>query len=178
MALVNRVSRLFKADFHAVLDRIEEPDLLLRQAIREMQEELALDEQRGRACQQEQQQLQRQETDLQDSLRRVEDELDVCFEADKHDLARKLVRRKLELQQRLKLVNQQQELLVQRLADIEVRIDGHRQQLQAMQQKADYLLDSVDEDAGELSQHASGDLGIQDSDVEVAFLKEQQRRAS
>ena len=37
MALVTRLSRLFQADFHAVLDRIEEPDLQLRQAVREMQ---------------------------------------------------------------------------------------------------------------------------------------------
>ena len=39
MALVNRLSRLFQADFHAVLDRIEEPDLQLRQAVREMMKE-------------------------------------------------------------------------------------------------------------------------------------------
>ena len=45
MALVNRISRLFRADFHAVLDQIEEPDLLLRQAIREMQDDMAQDEQ-------------------------------------------------------------------------------------------------------------------------------------
>ena len=41
MALITRVSRLFQADFHAVLDRIEEPEVLLRQAVREMEEELA-----------------------------------------------------------------------------------------------------------------------------------------
>ena len=40
MALINRMSRLFTADVHAVLDRIEEPDVLLRQAIREMEEAL------------------------------------------------------------------------------------------------------------------------------------------
>ena len=101
MALVNRVSRLFKADFHAVLDRIEEPDVLLRQAIREMQDDVAEDEQRLQACQLEQRQLQQRESDLQHSLKKIEDELDICFSADKEDLARKLVRRKLEQQQRL-----------------------------------------------------------------------------
>ena len=44
MALITRISRLFQADLHAVLDRIEEPDLLLRQAVREMQDDLARDE--------------------------------------------------------------------------------------------------------------------------------------
>ena len=38
MALINRVSRLFKADFNAVLDQIEEPEQLLKQAIRDMED--------------------------------------------------------------------------------------------------------------------------------------------
>ncbi|MGH8588771.1 MAG: PspA/IM30 family protein, partial [Gammaproteobacteria bacterium] len=48
MALITRVSRLFRSDLHAVLDRIEEPEVLLRQAIREMEAELSSDEQRIR----------------------------------------------------------------------------------------------------------------------------------
>ena len=47
MALINRVTRLFKADIHAVLDQIEEPEQLLRQAVRDMEEELRG---RGPAC--------------------------------------------------------------------------------------------------------------------------------
>ena len=46
MALVSRLTRLFQSDFHAVLDRIEEPDALLRQAVRDMEDALARDEQR------------------------------------------------------------------------------------------------------------------------------------
>ena len=42
MALITRISRLFQADFHAVLDRIEEPEQLLKQAIREMEDSLEL----------------------------------------------------------------------------------------------------------------------------------------
>ena len=50
MALINRVARLFKADFHAVLDQIEEPELLLKQAVREMEDELAESGQRITVC--------------------------------------------------------------------------------------------------------------------------------
>ena len=46
MTLINRVSRLFRADLHAVLDRVEEPDLLLHQAVREMEDDLAADRRR------------------------------------------------------------------------------------------------------------------------------------
>ena len=53
MALVTRLSRLFQADFHAVLDRIEEPDLQLKQAVREMQFALDQDQQRLKLLQHE-----------------------------------------------------------------------------------------------------------------------------
>ena len=39
MPIINRFMNLFTADIHAVLDRLEEPEILLRQAIREMEEE-------------------------------------------------------------------------------------------------------------------------------------------
>ena len=178
MALVNRVSRLFKADFHAVLDRIEEPDVLLRQAIREMQEDLAGDEQRRRGLQHEERQLQQRESRLDESLQQLEGELDICFEVDKEDLARKLVRRKLEQQQRLQQVVQQQHNLQQQLQDIESRLDNNRQQLEAMQQKAEYLLESFDTAEYDSGPVGRDEAGIQDSDVEVAFLREKQRRTS
>ena len=50
MALINRISRLFKADFHAVLDHIEEPEALLKQAIRDMEDDLAKTKQRINLC--------------------------------------------------------------------------------------------------------------------------------
>ena len=71
MALITRVSRLFRADFHAVLDRIEEPDVLLKQAVREMEEDIARDEQRGKALTHEQGQLDKRSRDLDDGGPRV-----------------------------------------------------------------------------------------------------------
>ena len=178
MALVNRVSRLFKADFHAVLDRIEEPDVLLRQAIREMQDDLLEDDQRLRGLQQEQHQLQQRESDLQRSLKKIEDELDICFDADKPDLARNLVRRKLEQQQRLLHINKLQQNGAQQIEELVKRLVSNRRQLEAMQQKAECLLDEVIQVQDEFDRYGTTDIGVQDSDVEVAFLKEQQRRAS
>ena len=65
MALITRVSRLFRADLHAVLDRIEEPDVLLRQAVREMEEALARDEQRLKALNYERVQLLSRESEIE-----------------------------------------------------------------------------------------------------------------
>ena len=88
MALITRLSRLFRADMHAVLDRIEEPQQLLQQAIREMEEALLHEEQQLKLLQHEQGQLQRRLQGLEQSLEKSEEELDLCFESNKEELAR------------------------------------------------------------------------------------------
>ena len=68
MALITRLSRLMRADLHAVLDRVEEPEVLLRQALREMQEELARDQQRQRLLGRERDQLDARAAELEQAL--------------------------------------------------------------------------------------------------------------
>ena len=103
MALVTRLSRLFQADFHAVLDRIEEPDLQLRQAVREMQFALEQDQQRLKLLQHEATQLGKATTDAEANLKGFDEELDICLAAKKDDLARDLIRRKLTGEKQLQL---------------------------------------------------------------------------
>ncbi|MEH6358621.1 MAG: PspA/IM30 family protein, partial [Pseudomonadales bacterium] len=93
MALINRLSRLFQADFHAVLDRIEEPDIQLKQAVREMQLALDQDEQRLSLLQHEIEQLNKAGTAANEALQTFDEELDICLAAEKEDLARDLIRR-------------------------------------------------------------------------------------
>ena len=80
MALINRMSRLFTADVHAVLDRIEEPDVLLKHAVREMEEELARGEQRARVLAHEHETLGERRRKSGAMLAELTSQLDVCFE--------------------------------------------------------------------------------------------------
>ena len=152
--------------------------MLLRQAIREMQDDISNDDQRLRVYQHEVRQLQQRESELQRSLKQLEGELDICFSAGKEELARKLIRRKLQQQQRRKQIGTQQHGLQQQTTDTEARLSSNRQLLESMQQKAECLLDTSDANAPEFSPYSMAEHVVQDSDVEVAFLKEQQRRAS
>ncbi len=81
MALINRISRLFKADFHAVLDQIEEPEALLKQAIRDMEDDLAGATQRINLCAHDQETLSVRKTELEDTVSEFEIKLDLCFES-------------------------------------------------------------------------------------------------
>jgi phage shock protein A len=174
MALITRISRLFQADFHAVLDRIEEPDVLLRQAVREMEEDLARDEQRSKRLQYEQRQLMTRESELEQALQDIEKELDSCFEAGNDDLARACIRRRLETQRFGKHLARKHKALVETLDDLNSRIRENRARLESMRQKAELL-------AGEKSRPTDDwnlpESTVRDEDVEVAFLREKQHRS-
>jgi phage shock protein A len=175
MALITRMTRLFRADIHAVLDRIEEPDQLLKQSLREMEEAFAADQQRARALQLEKEQIHRRQEELKETLEALEAQLDVCFSSDKDELARPLVRRKLGQQQQLKQLGQRASVLDDRQAELETRLQENQCQLESMRQKVE-LLATQESDLEPQAQWQPADSGIQDADVEVAFLHEKQKR--
>jgi len=177
MALITRVSRLFQADLHAVLDRIEEPEVLLKQAVREMEEELARDEQRLNLMQHEQGQLNLRESEIEHSLVEIETEMDICFESAKEDLAKTLIRRKLEMQQAYKDVSRKSLSMKENIGLLEVQLKEYRVQLDSMRQKAELLTD-VQADRSDVSGWMSPSFAVRDEDVEVAFLREKQKRVS
>ena len=177
MALITRVSRLFRADFHAVLDRIEEPDLLLRQAVREMEEELARDEQRFKLLHQEQGQFVSRKGDIDQALQEIGQELDVCFAAGQEELARSTIKRRLETERFAKYLSRKINALQQEIAGLGARIEQNRIHLDSMRQKAELLAEE------HLSSrcHApmeTPDISVQPEETEVAFLREKQNRSA
>ncbi len=176
MALITRISRLFQADLHAVLDRIEEPDQLLRQAVREMEDDLARDEQGMKALNHELVQLISRETDIGHSLEEFEDELDVCFESGKDDLARALIKRKLEALRFRKFLARKREVQERTLNGLRTRLQENRASLDSMRQKAELLAEETVADSF-VDNWSSPDIVVRDEDVEVAFLREKQTRS-
>ncbi|HEY5719143.1 MAG TPA: PspA/IM30 family protein, partial [Gammaproteobacteria bacterium] len=139
MALITRVSRLFRADAHAVLDRLEEPALLLRQAVREMEAALADDERRRQRLDRQHTQLVSRRAELGRTLGELARDLDVCFEAGKQELARTLLRRRLESERLLQLLERRASALAESLAELDARLDENRARCEAMRQKAELL---------------------------------------
>jgi phage shock protein A len=176
MALINRVTRLFRADFHAVLDRVEEPEILLRQAIREMEEDLARDGQAYKRHEREQEQLAKRESEFKQLTRSLAEELDVCFSADKEDLARALMRRKLETERSLKLLVRRQETIATQLNRLAQRLEENRSHYESMRQKAE-LFEEQNRDTDTPDAWSGIDVRVREEDVEVALLRERQRRA-
>jgi phage shock protein A len=174
MALVTRLSRLFQADFHAVLDRIEEPDLQLRQAVREMQFALDQDQQRLKLLQHESVQLDKAVASTEASLDSFDEELDICLTAKKDDLARDLIRRKLVADKQMLALQQQSVSIESQRQALEAQIDEQNQQLTSMKQKLELLVNQDERFVSGNFNHADT---IRSEEVEIALLREKERRA-
>ena len=177
MAIITRISRLFRADLNAVLDRIEAPDVLLRQALRDMEDDLAEDEQRLRRLEFQRTELAARRAELERALREIGDELDVCFAAEQEDLARAVVRRKLETQQLQQALTRRAEALDTDIAGLQARIADHRNRLQAFRQQAELLAEEQRAcGTGDTWSPDATGARVPDADVEVALLREKQQR--
>jgi phage shock protein A len=175
MALISRLSRLIKADAHAVLDHIEDPEAVLRQAVRDMRAEVAQGEQRILMGQQTLAQREQHAVRAEQQIKQCNEQLDDCFDAGREDLARGVLRKRLQHQSTLEnlngLVDQQRETL-----------DSDRSTL-AMQRG---VLESAEQKlavlgrAGKVSRPASTDPQatptVSDEQVELELMREKKAR--
>jgi phage shock protein A len=177
MALITRVSRLFRADLHAVLDRIEEPDLLLRQAVRDMEDELARDEQRLEALSADFARIAAREGELTRASARLEQELDVCFASNEDELARAVVRRKLGAERAAEALARRRGQVLDARATLEQRIAEQRARLESVRAQAQVHADAATADAATASEPwVASCAAVSADEVEVAYLRERQRR--
>ena len=187
MTMLKRFTQLFKADVHALLDQLEEPEALLKQALREMEEEHRKTLIQVRMLEQENARNSKRRDELKDIVSGIAGQLDLCFEADNIDLARNLIRRKLENQRLIELLQIQSSKQTDELQHLNGLITEQQQKLQAIRQKAEVYVSYKDErsSAGHASVLASDDCiagfsagqRVSEQDIEVALLEEKKRRS-
>ena len=177
MALITRISRLFRADFNAVLDRIEEPDVLLKQALREMEEDVHSDEQQLKLLLNDYSQSELKIKEIKGNVEQVNQELDICFESNETELARSQVKRKLEMQRYEKHLKSKLTSLEKRKSELENRISENKERLTSMQQKLDLLINDETLKQGD-EVFSNVNMTINKDEIEMAFLKEKQARGA
>lgn len=182
MAILNRFTRLFKADVHAMLDQLEEPETLLKQAVRDMDEEVRKKQLQINSLQQQIGQNKARRDELSKIITEIHSQLDLCFAAENAELAKDLIRRKLENQRLISCLQRQCAPLEEQLRELQTLFRQQSQKLEIMRQQAavfdaapepaDSLLSSCNEIMG-----ANGSIVVTDQEVEIAWLQEQKRRS-
>lgn len=177
MALITRISRLFRADFNAVLDRLEEPDVLLKQSIREMEEVIHIEIHQLKLLNSEYLQIESKINELQDNIVRVDTEIDICFESNEVELARNQVKRKLEMQRYEKHLKSKFDSIAKKISELHVQVNENKTRLLVIQQKLELLI-SEEPQVNEDEYFPNLNMVINEDDIEVAFLKEKQARST
>jgi phage shock protein A len=182
MALINRMSRLLSADIHALLDRIEEPEALLKQAIREMEEQLARGEDYTLRLAAEQDELHGRRKKADAAIAALDARLGIALDAGNETIARRLVRRKLETARFAERLAERAETLDTKLGRVRALRAEQSERLAVLRQRAEVLLDPVsfgdDGPRDDLGRDGFGreGFGVTDDEVEIELLGERQRR--
>jgi phage shock protein A len=93
MAIMTRFMRLCKADIHGVMDQLEDRGLVLKQYLRDMEQELDRKEARLKKVVASRDQAQREHEKYTRESEKLEQDLSVAIEKDKDDIARVLIRK-------------------------------------------------------------------------------------
>lgn len=175
MALIGRVARLLRADLHALLDQLEEPETLLRQAMREMEESLARDKQACKHLLHEQEMLEQREQEIRKSFTNGGDELDLCFESGQEALARDLIRRRLEAAGLAKALAAKRSRLATHCAELKAAIEQNQSRLEDIRQKSELLCVETTHRRSQ-EEWPAMEVQIREQEVELELLKEKQKR--
>jgi len=178
MKLLNRLNKLITADAHAVLDSIEDPHALLKQALRDMSAAIEEDEQAIKQTVLNLEQLKQQNTLLQTELIKLNQDLDLCFESDNQELARSVVKKKLYLTQKITLNNKNTQNADEKLKQVQEQLADNQEEYLVISQQAEILLAQISSQAkkNELNQNVQFNKVISEDDVDMALLNEKAQR--
>lgn len=179
MSLLHRITRLFKADIHGILDAIEEPDIMLKQAVREMSEEIESSEAMIKTLTKELDRAAVKKRDATAALDELDDQIGLCIAESNEPLVKSLVRKKLETGQNLKLIEKRQQSLLEEKAALEQELAERKDKLKSIIDKLTLFTDRHDNDRNASFDATGESVGLNNvtqEDVELAFLKEKQKR--
>ncbi|WP_444995241.1 PspA/IM30 family protein [Aliikangiella sp. IMCC44359] len=177
MAIVKRLTHLLTADIHAVLDLVEDPEALLKQAIRDMEEEIQRQQKSLILLTNKIESLNAQKKQLHNDETEVNRDIDLSFENKNNTLIRNLVKKKLIIQKHDSLVAKDIELSQQSLSNIQKQLAENQTQYETMCQQSEQLLKIASRSNDKHFNNYQSAFEISENDVELAILKEQQQRS-
>ena len=95
MSIATRFIRLWKADLHGVMDSIEDKGLLLKQCLREMEDELQDKDAAAHTLVRKKEQAKEEQEAMQQENSKAENDLEAAVSMGKDDIARFLIRKRL-----------------------------------------------------------------------------------
>lgn len=177
MALITRLARLLRADLNAVMDLMETPDLLLAEAIREMEQALDSERRRLSTLERESNRLAGLDAELTRTLEETAQALEDCLDAEDEALARSVIARRLETERRCESLARQRQTLQLECEQLQGLIDEHARDLADLRARAALYACAQPPAPPPAEAHWSATTPpMRDAEIEVALLQAKRRR--
>ncbi len=176
MTFATRISRIFKADMHGILDNIEGSTSVLKQAIREMEEELLTMEDNANTLKQKLLSLTLKLDYMRQDKALLQDDIAIAFKVNKENLVKDLVKKKLYIELKEKNISKK----IQLVNNQEIE---HKRQYQEYKCKHSEIKEKV-ESLNLIEHNSSIEIGerrnltlsaVSQSDIDIEFLKQKER---
>jgi phage shock protein A len=180
MALMTRLARLVRADLNAILDRLEAPELVLAQSVREMEQALDQERRALAALDRELERLARRDQALGEEEARTEATLAEGLQEGREPLARPLIRRRLETGRLRTAVQARRAEIAAERDRLAGRVEAHAARLDDLRARAAlYLQDpgpaAPPEAADWEPVRSTPDTSVCDAEVELELLRLRRR---
>ncbi|PHS14379.1 MAG: hypothetical protein COA86_15675 [Kangiella sp.] len=177
MKLIKRFKTLITADAHAVLDSIEDPHALLKQAMRDMASIIEENESRLKQVNLNTKRLENYAELFEKEQTKLNQDLALCFESDNKELSRSIVKKKLILVQRVKFNQRIKLTAFEQQKQLQNQLASNQDEYRQIAQQTEVLFSQTEElekqkDSNNRSQL---DLVITDDDIEMALLSEKSK---
>ena len=173
MTFVARIHRLLRADVNACLERLEDPEQVLRLAVADMEDEIARLEGQQSERNAKREYLQRDLSRRRTLLQSLAEELDAALQAERDDLARAVIARRLGLAREIREMSIVSDELAQALDDEAARLGEYHENLAEVRaQMARCAVAGSSEGSAEERRYGT----LSTADVELELLREKQRR--
>jgi phage shock protein A len=136
MTIMTRLLRLWKADIHGVMDRIEDQGLLLQQHLREMENSLLLKEAQFRQLAESKRQIHVELTAGAHEHERLESDLELALRKEKDTIAKLLIRKQMVQQKHNETLQQQHDTLAEEQKQLSHLLEEQRLQYEIFRVKA------------------------------------------
>jgi len=141
MKILNRIVRICQADIHALMDRFEDKELLLKQYLRDMSTALLQKEDRHKILIQTQKVAAQRLANTNQEIDKLERDLDAVLKQNKDNIARNLIRRLRSITELQSQMQHHIDNLDHEMAQLQAVIDQQRLQLKHLKLRAANYID-------------------------------------
>ena len=176
MSISKRIVRLVKSDIHEILDCLEDPQAILSQAIRDMEDEMRITQARSESLQSESQKIGTFIARLESSHAEAVAQIETCFDSENETLVRTFIRKRLELEKRRKQLLETQAGIQKELSECQTRLKEQEEKITSIKEKQDLFTNY--EKQSSASPAYEEKWAVSEEQVELAILEERRKRGA